>query len=27
VHPARVDDGVYRTPQEPGLSCDLRQLP
>ncbi|MGA7411784.1 MAG: enolase C-terminal domain-like protein [Bryobacteraceae bacterium] len=23
VHPARVEDGVYRTPQEPGLSCDL----
>jgi L-fuconate dehydratase len=24
VHPARVEDGVYRTPQEPGLSCDLK---
>ena len=23
VHPARVEDGAYRTPQEPGLSCDL----
>jgi L-fuconate dehydratase len=23
VDPARVEDGVYRTPQEPGLSCDL----
>jgi len=23
VHPAQVEDGVYRTPQEPGLSCDL----
>jgi L-fuconate dehydratase len=25
VHPARVEDGVYRTPQEPGLSCDLKE--
>ncbi|MEM9658098.1 MAG: enolase C-terminal domain-like protein, partial [Planctomycetota bacterium] len=24
VHPATVDDGVYRTPQEQGASCDLR---
>lgn len=24
VHPAKVEDGVYRTPQEPGLSCDLK---
>ena len=24
VHPARVEDGVYRTPQVPGASCDLR---
>jgi L-fuconate dehydratase len=24
VHPARVEDGVYRTPQSPGLSCDLK---
>jgi L-fuconate dehydratase len=23
VHPAQVEDGVYRTPQSPGLSCDL----
>jgi L-fuconate dehydratase len=23
VHPARVENGVYRTPQEPGASCDL----
>ena len=23
LHPAIVQDGVYRTPQEPGLSCDL----
>ena len=23
VHPADVRDGVYRTPQEPGSSCDL----
>jgi L-fuconate dehydratase len=23
VHPARIDAGVYRTPQEPGASCDL----
>jgi L-fuconate dehydratase len=27
VHPARVDNGLYRTPQEPGLSCDLRPFP
>ena len=25
VHPASVDGGVYRTPQEPGLSCDLEE--
>ena len=24
VHPARVEDGVYRTPQVPGASCDLK---
>ena len=24
VHPAQVEDGVYRTPQSPGLSCDLK---
>jgi len=24
VHPATVEGGVYRTPQAPGLSCDLR---
>lgn len=24
VHPASIDGGVYRTPQEPGLSCDLK---
>jgi L-fuconate dehydratase len=24
VHPAKVERGVYQTPQEPGLSCDLR---
>ena len=24
VHPAHVEGGVYRTPQEPGLSCDLK---
>jgi L-fuconate dehydratase len=23
VHPARVEAGVYQTPQEPGSSCDL----
>ena len=23
VHPARIADGVYHTPQEPGASCDL----
>jgi L-fuconate dehydratase len=23
VHPARVENGTYQTPQEPGLSCDL----
>jgi L-fuconate dehydratase len=25
VHPATVGGGVYRTPEEPGLSCDLRE--
>jgi L-fuconate dehydratase len=25
VHPASVEGGVYRTPQEPGLSCDLKE--
>jgi L-fuconate dehydratase len=24
AHPARVEDGVYWTPQAPGLSCDLK---
>jgi L-fuconate dehydratase len=24
VHPCRVEDGVYRTPQEAGSSCDLK---
>jgi L-fuconate dehydratase len=24
MHPASIDDGVYRTPEEPGLSCDLK---
>jgi L-fuconate dehydratase len=24
VHPADVEKGTYRTPQEPGLSCDLK---
>jgi L-fuconate dehydratase len=24
VHPVRVEGGVYRTPQEPGASCDLK---
>jgi len=23
-HPAIVEDGVYRTPQEPGMSCDFK---
>jgi len=23
VHPASVENGIYRTPQEPGASCDL----
>lgn len=23
VHPARIENGVYKTPQEPGSSCDL----
>lgn len=26
VHPATVRDGVYLTPQEPGSSCDLKDL-
>jgi L-fuconate dehydratase len=26
VHPARVEGGYYRTPQEPGSSCDLIEL-
>ena len=25
-HPARVNGGVYETPGEPGLSCDLRDV-
>ena len=24
-HPASVEGGVYRTPQEPGLSCDIKE--
>ncbi len=24
VHPCRVEGGVYQTPQEPGMSCDLK---
>jgi L-fuconate dehydratase len=24
VHPVRVEDGLYRTPQEAGASCDLK---
>lgn len=24
VHPVKIADGVYRTPQEPGSSCDLK---
>lgn len=24
VHPASIDGGVYRTPEAPGLSCDLK---
>lgn len=24
VHPARVEDGIYRTPHEPGAGCDLK---
>jgi L-fuconate dehydratase len=26
LHPADVSGGVYRTPQEPGCSCDLRDV-
>jgi L-fuconate dehydratase len=25
VHPASIDGGAYRTPQAPGLSCDLKE--
>ena len=25
VHPVHIENGVYRTPQEPGSSCDLKQ--
>jgi L-fuconate dehydratase len=25
VHPASIDGGVYRTPETPGLSCDLKE--
>ena len=25
VHPAEVSEGVYRTPQQPGASCDMRE--
>lgn len=25
LHPVRIEEGVYRTPQEPGSSCDLKQ--
>jgi L-fuconate dehydratase len=24
VHPAIIEQGVYRTPQEPGSSCDVK---
>ena len=27
VHPARVENGMYQTPREPGLSCDLKTAP
>ena len=27
VHPVRVEDGVYRTSQEPGCSTDLKLAP
>jgi L-fuconate dehydratase len=27
VHPAQVEEGVYRTPQEPGSSSDLKMKP
>ncbi|MBS1857666.1 MAG: mandelate racemase [Acidobacteria bacterium] len=27
VHPASIEGGVYRTPMEPGLSCDLKEEP
>jgi L-fuconate dehydratase len=26
VHPVQIRDGVYLTPQEPGSSCDLKQI-
>jgi L-fuconate dehydratase len=26
VHPAEVDGGFYRTPQDPGASSDLKEL-
>jgi len=26
VHPAQIIDGFYKTPQEPGSSCDLLAL-
>ncbi len=26
VHPAEVSDGLYRCPQEPGSSCDLKEI-
>src|ERR1700730_5566477 len=26
VNPVRIESGVYKTPQEPGCSCDLKQL-
>jgi L-fuconate dehydratase len=26
VHPVCIEDGVYKTPQEPGCSCDLKEL-
>ena len=26
VHPAQVEEGVYRVPQAPGCACDLIEL-
>jgi L-fuconate dehydratase len=25
VHPASIEGGVYRTPDGPGISCDLKE--